>query len=133
MYRRRLFRENVAEDRDDLIELLLSGDQRRRDLNDRIAPVVGAADQPPFEQGRREKAAKQGLALLVVEGLACLLVFHELDGVEEACSTNVADDREVEKLLERLAERVLRLCNVLDDAVTPHDTHGLPCNPSPHR
>ena len=59
--------ENVAENRDDLVELLLSGDERRRDLDDRVAAVVGTADQPALEELRREEAAQQRLALLVVE------------------------------------------------------------------
>ena len=51
----------------DLVELLLRGDQRRRDLDDRVAAVVGAADEPLLEQPRREEAAQQRLALLLVE------------------------------------------------------------------
>ena len=62
--------ENVAENRHDLVELLLSGDERRRDLDDRVAAVVGTADEPALEEARREEAAQERLALLVVERLA---------------------------------------------------------------
>jgi SAM-dependent methyltransferase len=42
-------REHVAEDRDDLVELALARDERRRELDDGLAPVVGTADQAAFE------------------------------------------------------------------------------------
>src|ERR1700722_10982336 len=38
--------QHGTQDRLDLLKLLLTGDQRRRELHDRIAPVIGAADQP---------------------------------------------------------------------------------------
>src|SRR2546425_4075854 len=106
--------EDVAEDRDDLVELLLSCDERRRDLDDRIAPVVRAADETALEERRREEAAEQRLALVVVEGLPRLFVFHELDRVEEARSANVADDREVQQLFERRAKHGLGVGDMLD-------------------
>ena len=87
--------EDVAEDARDLVELGLLGDERRRDLDDRVAPVVGAADEAPLEEPGREEAAEQRLALLVREGLARLLVLHELEGVEEARVAQVAGDRQV--------------------------------------
>ena len=100
--------QHLAERAGDLVELLLGRDQRRRDLDDRIAAVVGPADQAFLEERRREEAAQQRLALLVVERLARLLVLHELERVEEARAADVADDRQVEQLLERRAERVAR-------------------------
>ena len=42
--------EDVAEDIRDLVELRLPRDERRRDLDDRVAAVVGAADQPALEE-----------------------------------------------------------------------------------
>ena len=38
---------------------LVVGDQRRRDLQDRVAAVVGARDQPRLEQRRGHEAAQQ--------------------------------------------------------------------------
>ena len=61
--------EHVAEDADDLVHLGLGRDERRRDLHDGVAAVVGAADQPGLEECRREVAAQQRLALGVVERL----------------------------------------------------------------
>src|SRR6266550_4908059 len=94
--------ENVAENRDDLVELMLAGDEWRRDLDDGIAAVVGTADEPPLEQPRREEAAQERLAFLVAKRLARLLVLHELHRIEEARPTHVPDDRQVEELLEGL-------------------------------
>ena len=47
-----------------VLELGLLGDQWRRDLDDRVAAVVGAADEAGLEEARREEAAKKGLALV---------------------------------------------------------------------
>ena len=44
--------EHLAEDPRHLVELLLARDERRGDLDHRVAAVVGAADQPALEQGR---------------------------------------------------------------------------------
>ena len=43
----------------DLVELRLARDERRRDLDHRVAAVVGAADQPRVEEARREVAAQE--------------------------------------------------------------------------
>src|SRR5262249_48918185 len=53
----------------DLLELLGPRDQRRRELHDRVAAVVGAADEAAGEHLRREVAAQERLALLVAEVL----------------------------------------------------------------
>ena len=66
---RRLF-EDGAQHALDLLELLGPRDERRGELDDRVAAVVGAADQAALEQLGREEAAQQRLGLLVVEGLA---------------------------------------------------------------
>jgi hypothetical protein len=50
----------------DLLELLGAGDQRRRELDHRVATVVGAADQAAPEQLAGEEAAQQRLGLGVV-------------------------------------------------------------------
>ena len=116
---------DVAEHLDDAVELGLAGDERRRDLDDRIAAVVGATDEAALEQARGEEAAQQPLALVVRERLARLLVLHELDRVEEAGTADVADDRQVEQLLERRAERRLVLEDALDDPLALHDLDVL--------
>src|SRR5918995_3932596 len=87
--------QDVAEDADDLVELALPGDERRRDLDHRVAAVVGAADQPALEEGGRKEAAQQRLAFVVGEALPCFLVLDELDCVEEAGPADVAHDRQL--------------------------------------
>ena len=82
----------------------LADDQRRRELDDRVAAVVGAAVEPGVEQRLGQEAAQQPLALVVVEGLAGGLVLDQLDPVEEALAADVADDRQVEQLLQRRPE-----------------------------
>src|SRR6185312_6420535 len=82
--------QDVTEDRGDLVELRLPRHQWRRQLDDRIAAVVGAADQPALVQARRQEAAQQPVALLLGEGLLGLLVLHELERVEEAGAAQVA-------------------------------------------
>src|SRR5919106_5234419 len=117
--------EDVAENGDDLVELLLLGHERRRDLDDGVAAIVGAADEPALEEAGREEAAQQALALLVVERLARLLVLDELERVEEAGPAQVARDREIEELRERAAKRLLLLGHVLDDPLPLHDLDVL--------
>ena len=117
--------EHVAEDGHDLIELGRPGDQRRRDLDDGVAAVVGPADQTALEQARRQEPAQERLGLVVRERLARLLVLDELERVEEAGAAQVADDREVEQLRERRAELLLVLAHVLDDPLPPHDLDVL--------
>ena len=117
--------EHVSEDSHDLVELGLVGDERRRDLDDRVAAVVGTADEPALPEPGREEAAQERLALLVGEGLAGLLVLHELERVEEPGPAQVADDREVEELRQRVAEVVLLLGDVLDDPLPLHDLDVL--------
>src|SRR5688500_3650144 len=87
-------RQHVPEDADHLVELLLPRDERRRDLDHGVAAVVRPADQAALEQRAREEAAQQPLALLVGERLARVLVLDELERVEEAGPTQVADDRQ---------------------------------------
>src|SRR5215204_6818579 len=107
--------QDIAEDADDLVELGLPGDERRRDLDHRVAAVVGAADEPALEEGGREEAAQQRLAFVVVEALPRLLVLDELDCVEEAGPADVAHDRQLEQRLERRSEGALVAEHVLQD------------------
>ena len=65
--------EDLAEDADDLVELGLTGDERRRDLQHRVAAVVRAADQARVEERVRQVAAQELLALLVRERLTRVL------------------------------------------------------------
>ena len=57
--------QHRAQDRLDLLELLAPGDQRRRELHDRVAAVIGAADQPALVELAGEEAPQQLLGLLV--------------------------------------------------------------------
>src|SRR5690349_9381938 len=59
--------EDRPQDGLDLLELLGPGDQRRRELDDRVAAVVRAADQAAAEHLLGEVAADQRLALLLGE------------------------------------------------------------------
>src|ERR671918_45875 len=112
--------EDRAEDGGDLVELGLLGDEGRRDLDDRVAAVVRAADEARLEEARREEAAQERLALLVRERLARLLVLHELEGVEEPGPAQIADDGKLQEPGERLAERVLVRGDMLGDALPLH-------------
>src|SRR4051794_23949923 len=73
----------------DLLELLRAGDERRRELDDRVAAVVGAADESATEHLRGEEAAQQPLLLVARERLLRLLVADELDRAEVARATHV--------------------------------------------
>jgi hypothetical protein len=117
--------QHLAEDARDLVELGLSGDERRRDLDDGIAAVVGTADEAGVEQRVREIPAEEALALLVRERLARLLVLDQLERIEEPGPTQVPDDREVEKLSERGPEGVLVFPDVLDDPLALDDVDVL--------
>ena len=100
--------EHGPQDGLDLLELLGAGDQRRRELDDRVAAVVGAADQPAAEQLAAEVAAQQRLGLLAVEALLGVAVLDELDRVEVAGAAHVADDRDVAQRLEHRAQVAAR-------------------------
>ena len=43
--------EHLAEDADDLVHLGLTRDERWRELDDRVAAIVGATDEPGLEHG----------------------------------------------------------------------------------
>ena len=94
-------RQHRAQDLLDLVEGRLVGDQRRRQLDDRVAAVVGTAVQAVLEQRLGEEAVEDALGLLVGEGLLGGLVLDQLDAVEEAVAADVADDRQVVQLLQR--------------------------------
>src|SRR3954452_21271622 len=100
----------------DLLELLGSRDERGRELDDRVAAVVGAADQPAAEHLRGEEAAQQPLLLVAREGLLRLLVADQLDGAEVARAAHVADDRQVAQAVEHRRELGLVRLHVLEDA-----------------
>src|SRR5436190_10896049 len=93
-------RENAAQDLLYLGEVLLGAGQRRGELDDRVAAVVGPADQAGLEQRVRQVAAQQPLGLLVGERLPGGLVPDQLDPVEVAVTADVADDRQVIELLQ---------------------------------
>src|SRR5690242_9032950 len=92
--------EDRAEPALDVVELRLADDQRRRELDDGVAAVVGAAVDAGVEERLGEVAAQEPLGLLVVERLAGLLVLDQLDPVEVPGPADVADDGQVEQLLQ---------------------------------
>src|SRR5450755_339078 len=61
--------QHGSEHRLDLFELLGTADQRRRELDHRVAAVIGAADQPAAEELDRQEPAQQRLGLGVGERL----------------------------------------------------------------
>ncbi len=85
----------------DLLELGRTHRQRRGELHDGVAAVVGAAVEAGVEERLGQEAAQQPLGLGVVERLAGRLVLDELDAVEVAGAPDVTDEREVEQLVER--------------------------------
>ena len=74
------------------------------ELDDRVATVVGPADQAELEQPGREEPTDQPLALVVGEVDA---VLGQLDAVEVAHAADLGDDRQVEQRLEGRAELAL--------------------------
>lgn len=113
--------EDGAQDLLDLVEDRLVGDQRRGELDDRVATVVGAAVETVVVQRLGEEAVQDALGLLVVEGLLGGLVLDELDAVEEAVAADVADDRQVVQLLEGAQEVALVVEDVLVEALALED------------
>src|SRR5215212_74900 len=87
--------EHRPQDGVHLLELLGPGDQRRGELDHRVAAVVGAADQPALEHLGGEEAAQQPLLLVAGDGLLGGLVAHQLNRAEVAGAADVADDRDV--------------------------------------
>src|SRR3954447_18230093 len=107
--------EDGAEDLLHLVEVLLVADQRGRELDDRVAAVVGAAVEALGVQLLGDEAEQDALALLVVERLAGDLVLDELDAVEVAVAADVADDRQVLEALQGGPERRLVAEDVVED------------------
>src|SRR3954451_20692542 len=109
--------EDGPQDRFHLLELVGPGDQRRRELEDGVAAVVGAADQAALEELARQLAPQERLGLLVGEGLLRLAVLDELERPEVAGPAHVADDLDVAQRLEHVAEGRLVLAHVLEQAL----------------
>ncbi len=97
------------------------GDQRRRQLDHRVAAVVSAADQPALVELAGEEAAQQPLRLLVVEALLGLLVLDQLDRVEVAGAAHVADDRQLIEGLQHLPELALLGADVAAEVLALED------------
>src|SRR4051794_32490716 len=115
-------RQDGAQDAVDLLELRGVSDQRGRELDDGVAAVVGAADQPVLVQRAGQEAAQQHLRLLVAEALLGLPVLDELDRLEVARAAHVADDRQVAvEPLEHLAELRLLLAHVAAEVLALED------------
>jgi hypothetical protein len=97
----------VPQDLLHLVELRLAADERRSDLDDHVAAVVGAAVQAVVEQRAGQEATDEPFPLRGVERLPGGLVLDQLDGPEVAVAADVADDRQVEQLAQRRAQRRL--------------------------
>src|ERR1019366_4605493 len=96
--------QHRSQDRGDLLELVLTADERRRQLHDRVTPVVGPADETGVVEGTGEEASEEPFALVVVERLTGLLVLDQLDPVEVPGSPDVADNGQITEGLERSTE-----------------------------
>src|SRR5664280_3815826 len=94
------FGQHRAQTRLDVVELGLADDQRRCKLDHRVAAVVGPAVQAGVEQRLGQEPAQQTLALIVVERLAGRLVLDQLDSVEVALAAHIADQWQVEQLVQ---------------------------------
>src|SRR5215470_5165844 len=114
-------RQHAPQDLLHLVEMLLAAGQRRGELDDRVAAVVGAADQSGVEQGRGEEAAQQPLGLVVAERLTGCLVLDQLNPVEVPVAADVAYDRQVAELLERGAEPRLMRPDVAEQVLLLED------------
>src|ERR1700712_5063806 len=79
----------------DDVELLRPRDQRRRELHDRVATIVGATDQSRLVQAWREEAAQQVLGLLLREPRVRVGIRDELEREEVARAAHVTDERDV--------------------------------------
>ncbi len=114
-------RQDTAQPRLDLVELGLAHDQRRCELDHRVPAIVGAAVQARVEEGLGQEATQQPLGLCLVEGLARRLVLDQLDPVEEPGPADVADDRQVQQLLQRRLEGAPRCQDVGVQALALED------------
>src|SRR6185503_8035578 len=117
--------EHGVEDVVDEVEVVARRHERRRELDDRVAAVVSAADQAGVVQPPRQEPAQEVLRLGVGERLLRLLVLHELERHEVPGAAHVADDRLLAQLAEDAAEVVLVLAHVLDHALALHHLEVL--------
>src|SRR6185295_6780953 len=102
----------------DLLELLGVTDQRRRQLNHRIAAIVGPADQAAAEELAGDEAAQQPLRLLVGEPLLGLLILDQLDRLEVAVAADIADDWDVAQRVEHRPKLALLATHVTAEVLT---------------
>src|SRR5436190_11845553 len=109
--------QHGVEDVVDEVEVVPGRHERRRELDDRVAAVVRAADQTRLVEPSGEEPAQQVLGLRVGEGLLGLLVLHELERHEVPGAAHVADDRLLTQLGQDAAEVVLVLAHVLEHAL----------------
>lgn len=96
--------EDAAQPGGDVLELGRPDGERRRQLDDRVAAVVGATVDAGVEKRLGQEAAEQPLALVVVERLPGRLVLDQFDAVEEAGAADVTDERKVTQPVEGGAE-----------------------------
>ena len=60
---------------------------------DRLAQIVGSADQSEVEEPSGQEPAEQVVGLVSCERFAGRTVFHEFNAIEVASATNFANNR----------------------------------------
>src|SRR5580692_6343767 len=99
--------EDLAHDAHHEVDVGPRRDQRRRELDDGVAPVVRATDQTTSEHLGRHVTTEQSLGVFAGPGLFGALVLHQLHAPEVAGAADVTDDRDVAQSQEAVTEVVL--------------------------
>src|ERR1017187_4835554 len=99
--------ENLTHGADHEVDVGPRRDERRRELYDGVAPVVGTTDEPASEHLGRHVAAKETFRVLAGPRLFGHLVLHQFHAPEVSGAAYVADDRDVLQIQQALKEVVL--------------------------
>lgn len=112
--------QDVGQSGDDVVEQRGVADQRRRDLQHRIATVVAAGDEPRLAQPSRQERAQQLVSLGLVEP-GSVGVLDQLHSPEESGAPHIADDRQIEQPQQPVAQTICLRANVLQHVLPLHD------------
>src|SRR5579863_9389787 len=87
--------EDLAHDAHHEVDVGPRRDQRRRELDDGVAPVVRAADESAAEHLGRDIATEKSFGVLAGPGLLGHLVLHQFHAPEVPGTAHVTDDGDV--------------------------------------
>ena len=109
------FGKDLAQGADHPVDVFASRDKWWRQLDNGVASIVRATDQPATEHLGGDEAAQETLSLVTAPRFLRRLVLDQLDTPEVAGTANVTNNRQVLQTFELSLEVVLISANVFED------------------